>query len=292
MMKQAPLFIVCAVLPLLVSCAGLVEKTGRLLDGSARAEKTLAVYRSMPRSPPAPGALLNRGIELRRVRSRTTEEEFFIIKPEAFPNVRLRCSAPAPDGGFSFIACEYLEAGSAGWNEFSMELSGSGGKFWEQGNIVFIQFEGAFEPAQITDGKIRYGSKRRSGAEALTGLKNRFERIAALTEWMRAYPDVPAFSNRNEFNAFWEPLLLPELSRRGRKMNGLWNGAGTEWVRSEGFKWNARYTEALFPEELRVLRDSGALLRDWEEAPFWIYFIYSWDDLEQILSSELPLFKD
>ncbi|MDR2095497.1 MAG: hypothetical protein LBP76_08260 [Treponema sp.] len=286
MMKKAPPFMVCAVLPLLASCAGLVEKTGRLLDGSAFAEKTLSVYRSLPS---VQGGSPSRGIELRRVRSRT-QEEFLIIKPEAFPTIRLRCSAPAPDGGFSFLACEYLEASSAGWNEFSLELAGPGGKLWEQGNVVFIRLgEGAFEPVQITAGKIRYGSRRQSGNEALTSLRNRYERIAALTKWMHAYPDAPAFSGRKDFKAFWEPLLLPELSRAGRK-NSLRNG--TEWVRSEGIKWNARYTEALFPEELRTLRDSGALLRDWEETPFWIYFIYSWDDLERILSSELPLFKD
>jgi hypothetical protein len=281
--------IMFAVLPLLAGCTGLMERAGQLLDGSAFAEKTLSVYRSLPQTLSAQGdtASLDRGVELRRVRSRDNEE-FLIIKPKAFPNISLRCSAPAFDGGFSFLTCEYLEAGPAGWNEFSLELSG-GGRLWGQGNLVFMQLRPTFEPVQITEGKIRYGSKRAGGAEALAGLRNRRERIAALTEWMRAYPDAPVFSSQKEFSGFWEPLLLPELSRRGKKDRPR---GDTERVRAEGVWWDVRYTADIFPEELRILRDSGALLRDWEEAPFWIYLMYCWDDLEQILCSELPLLKD
>ena len=42
-------------------------------------------------------------------------------------------------------------------------------------------------------------------------------------------------------------------------------------VSVQGFEWNTDYTKAHFAEPLRVLRDSGTLLRDFKESPgLWL----------------------
>jgi hypothetical protein len=272
---------------LLCGCAGLVEKTGRVLDGAAFQEKTLAVYRTMDAEAGGADGTALMGMELSLTLSRGGEE-FLLIKLEAFPAVILRCSAPDQNGTFYFISLEYFEAGYSGWNEFSMALSGSG-KLGGGEHILVLALDEKPEPAQITSGRIRHGNNRIAGEQALSSLRNRGERIQVLCEWMRGAPGVPAFSNYDEFSAYWLPVLMPELSKRKRRPAGWKNN--TEWIMAESVYWNANYTRELFPEELRILRNTGSLLRDWEEAPLWIYLIYEWTYLEKILAGELPLLK-
>jgi hypothetical protein len=47
----------------------------------------------------------------------------------------------------------------------------------------------------------------------------------------------------------------------------------------------------VFPEALRPLRDSGAMLRDWEEASAWIYLEYSWESLLESFYTERDFTK-
>jgi hypothetical protein len=62
-----------------------------------------------------------------------------------------------------------------------------------------------------------------------------------------------------------------------------------EWVSAGGTRWNAAYTRSAFPGELWELRDSGALLRDWEEALPWIRLLYYWDYLAGLLAEPVIL---
>jgi hypothetical protein len=276
-------------LPLILTgCTSLAEKAGRVLDGSAGAEKTLESY--------ADNTAGNGAATLRRVRYRDGTEGI-VITLEAWPTAQFRFiqgenSAGTQRHPLQPVNCTFLCSGYSGWNEITLELSGTGTLRTEE-NAVVTTLESC-ETLGILEGRIRQGDTRLSGQEARLLLQNRQERIDALTEWMQDYAARNAgarsagdggFSNQKEFEQYWKPLLFPELVS-ARKRPAAYNTENVQWSRGEDLRWNTAYTAAIFPELLRPLRDSGALLRDWEEALLWIYFRYQWDEIAKDLSME------
>jgi hypothetical protein len=265
-------------------CASLVsravEKTGQVLDGSAFAEKTAARYRTRIEE----GAAVN--MEVREIVSKSGEPSL-VISLKDFPALRFRGSAPAGNGGFYFTRLDYLGGNYSGWNAFTLDLSGAGTFVTSQGAAV-LSFSAPPEPVQISSGKIRRNETRIAGDEALGLLRNRYERILALTEWMRNREGAPPYYSPASFDAYWRPILLPETVSKKKRPAG-WTAENARWVRAEDVKWNAAYTESLLPEELRILRDSGSLLRDWEEAFEWICFEYAWERIGGYLSGEITM---
>jgi hypothetical protein len=259
-------------------CAGLVEIGGRALDGSAFGEKTLESYRAA-----------EDGLRVRRIR-RKGGETFIAITLEEMPNLRLTGGESGPEGGFYLDALDFFCSSQNGWNEFSRELSGSG-TLRPAGTGAVLRLDGAPLALDISGGKIRRKNARISGDQALQSLRYRQERIGALTEWMHTRGGTPEFADQGAFEEYWRPLLFPELAA-AKKRPAAWNDGEARWVRGEEVNWNRAYTEKLLPEELRPVRDSGALLRDWEEAAGWIYFQYNWDRILESLGGEIPLIKD
>jgi hypothetical protein len=94
------------------------------------------------------------------------------------------------------------------------------------------------------------------------------------------------FANQRAFEKYWKPILFPELVSP-KKRPAAYTAGEPRFVRGEDIRWNAAYTQAVFPETLRPLRDSGTLLRDWEEAAAWIYLTAEWDPLLQSVTKEL-----
>jgi hypothetical protein len=255
-------------------CLSLVEKAGRVLDGAAFEEKTLARYRTEPGGP-FPAA------EIRELRHREGGS-VLAVTLEDFPALELRL-VPAEDGGFHYRSLRYLGGNVSGWNEFTLDLSGAA-VFTVNGEWAYFGGAGP-AAALISAGKMRRGDRRITGDEAMTGLRNRHERITALVEWMKEQAPDRNFADRKKFADYWKPILLPEKVSREWRPPG-WRAIRKEdarWVRAEGTRWNAAYTEVLFPESLRPLRDSGALSRDWEESFEWIYHEFAWDRIGESL---------
>ncbi|MDR1249251.1 MAG: hypothetical protein LBK63_08120 [Treponema sp.] len=273
-------------------CVSLAEAGGRVLDGSAFAEQTLAVYREEPK----------RGTRVDRLKDRAGQERM-VISIDPVPNLRIRCSPPDAEGNFWASSLDFLSLNFSGWNEFSLELSG-GGSFVESvspdgGQRAILQLREPLETLDIKEGKIRRGSARLSGAPALTALRNRRERILVLAQWMEEQSGHSGFSDPAdpmgpaEFEAHWKPLLFPELFKP-KDRPAAWARADTgagEWVLGEDIRWSAAYTEALFPEELWPVRNSGTLLRDWEEAAAWIRLEFEWHTIVAFLSGKIGLVK-
>jgi hypothetical protein len=257
----------------LTGCASLTEKAGTLLDGSARKEKILRRYQSA-----------GRGIEFRELENAGKQEAAILL--DKIPTVKLRLSRPDSQGLFYIESLEFLAGSLSGWHEFSMALSGRG-TFSVQGETASLRLTGPVEELDITRGKIRLAERRLGGDEALTSLRNRYDRIKALTEWMKNQDGVPALagSNRENFEKYWKPLLLPEIIRSKQRPEAFKSRDGP-WIRAEHVKWNAGYTADLFPDELSEYRNSGALLRDWEETVEWIYLEYVWDQIFRILQED------
>jgi hypothetical protein len=224
--------------------------------------------------------------EVRKLIDKQGERSLVILLKE-FPALRFRGSAPGEGGDFYLTGLNYLGGSVSGWNEFTLELSGPG-TFVKSEETAVLMFPVPPEPVQISSGKILRDGNRITGDEALISLRNRYERILALTAWMRSREGAPVYDNPDSFDAYWRPLLLPEIVSK-KKRPAEWKKENAQWVRAEDVKWNITYTQSLLPEDLRILRDSGALLRDWEEAFQWICFEYAWEKIGGSLSREITM---
>ena len=295
-MKSMPVFALAVFFVCTAGCSTVIQKAGEVIDGSAFAEKKTAVYRTGGKKQrwektPAPDS--GTGIVVETL-SRKNGEDHIAIGIAALPTLRLLGSAPDAEGNFSLMSLEFLCPNLSGWNEFSQELSGTG--VFRAGDEAVLRLDGEAELLDITGGRIRRDSTRIAGDLALSVLRNRQERIQALTEWMKARWDQrnqtagKRFAGQGEFERYWQPVLFPEMVR-AKSRPPEWTADWAVWVRGEGVRWNAAYTETLFPEELRPARNSGTLLRDWEEAAAWVYLQYEWDRIIESLMSEIRLVK-
>jgi hypothetical protein len=265
---------------------------GRALDGSAFAEEELALYRLAwapgytDAEEEEPDREESGSLEVRRMRNKDGGESLAVF-PGTLPGLRINATMPDAEGRFYFVSLDFFCSNVMGWNEFTLELSG-GGSFREKDGGAGFAAGVPVEMANISAGSLRRRETRLVGDQALTALRNRQERITALCAWMRAREDVPPFRNAAEFEAWWEPVLLPEIVSSPLRP-ASWTEENAEWADAEDIAWNISYTRAVFSEDLWKVRDSGTLLRDWEEALDWIYFIYEWEDLFNFLSRELYL---
>jgi hypothetical protein len=284
--REAPALFLLGLLALNSGCVSLAEAGGRVLDGSAFKEKTLAAYREAPK----------KGTRVDRLRDKAGQE-FIAIRVDSMPNLRIKGSAPDGEGAFFVHALEFLSPNLNGWNEFTLELSGSGsfveGPSGGGAQTALLQLRPPLETLDISEGKLRRGSARLNGPQALTVLRNRRERIAVLAQWMKEQGGPSGFSDLAEFEAHWKPLLFPELSKP-KDRPAAWAGARADdgaWALGEDIRWSVAYTEALFPEDLWPTRNSGTLLRDWEEAAGWIQLECEWDAIVALLSGTIELTK-
>jgi hypothetical protein len=256
--------------PLLFSgCLSAAEGAGRILEGSL--DYTVTRYRGP-------------GCEVLEKGGRGGHELNILI--DGVPAAVLRASLPEGDGTFHLKSLEYLGGNSQGWVEFSAALSGGGTFISGDGASSSLRLTPPEEPALISGGKIRREGTILSGQGALTALNNRYERIQALADWMRRQ-DAPerAGGRVEDFEAYWKPLLLPELVSAKQRPRQYETGRAVRWAVAEQVRWNASYTEQILPEELRPLRDSGTLKRDWEESRDWIFLVYAWDRIFHTLEA-------
>ena len=253
----------------LSSCISIVEQSGRILDGP---ERTEAVFRLDT-------------VEVRQIRG----DPAIVITLDGMPGLRLYGSQPGIDGSFSLLSCSFVTSNYSGWNEFSRELAGSG-TFWVNGGKALFRLDPGLEALDIREGRIRRADSRLYGEPALTALRNRDARISELAAWMRSAAGGQEFPDQAGFEAYWQGILYPELVSPKRRP-ASWDQEPPEWVRALDVRWNTSYTRRVFPEALRELRDSGTLLRDWEEAAAWIYLEFAWDRIITPLSHEMRLLK-
>jgi hypothetical protein len=251
-----------------------LELAGKALDGSAFAEKKIAVYKASD-------------MELWQMRGKTGVRSL-IIMLEKYPTMRLRASEPNEEGEFNLVSLDYLGGSAQGWNEFKLDIAGEGKLVYGDKTASISVHHDSVEQIQISFARIKRYDTRLSGNEALTLLRNRHERIKSITEWMNSRETPPPKMDADDFEKRWKPILFPEIVPK-RKRPKDWQQQNDQWNRAESVRWNKSYTERVFPEELREIRDSGTMLRDWEEALDWIYNEYEWSRLKEILGQETVL---
>jgi hypothetical protein len=278
-MKVIKYFILVISTFLLFNCVSLMEKTGRVLDGSAFKLKTVSVYKTS-------GEKGNQQEIKIFVVENKDKEKSIIITLENFPMMKLFGSFPDEEGVFTFTTLEFLAGNANGWNEYTMELIGTGNLNLEDTVILKID---EIEPVQITKGRVQLYDTRLTGNEALSALRNRRERLLALTDWMSSL-SIEKGKKIDDFERFWQPILLPETVSRKKRPNG-WIQDADQFQKTDGIRWNISYTERTFSEELWPIRNSGTLLRDWEEAIGWIHLEYEWKNIVELLLKETIFIK-
>jgi len=266
---------------LFCGCISVIEKAGRTLDGSASSEKKVSVYRAFKSKGEAEDMAVT-------VIKNKASEKSVLITIDKYPMMRLRCSMPDENGVFSLNALEYLSGSVQGWSEYSMEILGIGSLSFTETCVLKINSD--IEQIQISSGRIQRYDTRITGAAALTSLRNRNERINATTAWMAAFdaPEKLKIKDIDDFDTFWKPVLFPELVSKKKRPEG-WLIEGDVFVKNEDILWNTGYTGRMFLEDLSPVRNSGTMLRDWEETLSWIYLSYEWENIKEILSKKTVL---
>jgi len=263
-------------------CVSVMEKAGRKIDGSASAEKKVSVYRANKKD----GAAEDMAVTV--IKNKAGEQSV-LIAMDKYPMMRLRGSLPDENGAFYLISLEYLSGSYSGWNEYSMDLLGTGSL--SLGETCVLEIKDDIEHIQITSGRIKRYDTRITGAQALTSLRNRNERIIATTAWMASLnaPEKNSINDIDSFENFWKPILFPEMVSKKKRPDG-WQKEGDIFTEAEDIRWNTGYTKRTFLDELQPVRNSGTMLRDWEETLSWIYLYYEWENIKEILSQK-TIFK-
>jgi len=259
---------------LLFTCVSIVEKTGQVLDGSAFKLKTVSVYKTTGKEEN------QQEIKISVVENKS-KEKLIIITLANFPMIKLLGTFPNEEGVFTLTTLEFLAGSANGWNEYTMELMGTGNLKFKDTVILKIE---EIEPIQITKGRVQRYDTRLTGNEALSALRNRHERLLSLTDWMLSL-NLEKGKKIDDFERFWQPILLPEMVLKKKRPND-WVQKADQFQKTDDIRWNTSYTERTFPEELWPIRNSGTLLRDWEEAVSWIHLEYEWKNIVELLSKE------
>lgn len=130
------------------------------------------------------------------------------------------------------------------------------------------------------------------GEKALALLSHRWDRIQAVDGLLKEkYPDAwydyseprnPAyfwtvFARRiSSFQAGVGPFLFPELYGYPKTDRPADRGP---FLRAESIDWDSEYTKEQFPENLRAIRDSGTMFRDFEEGAGLWRLDFCWEAL-------------
>jgi len=202
--------------------------------------------------------------------------------------VRGELAAIGPDES-SFNAFEARIFGNwpNGWTEGLYEASGSL-QLRRQGGAWISSLRDPFRLWGIKKGEIRYYETYFRRDDGLKKTKQRVDRMIELSGFMRKNLGMPAVYREEKdgdlplvsFKEDVARLLFPErvdfgaLEAEGRLASGFRTVPGeAAEVSGDGLVWRTDYTKALLPENLRELRDSGTLHRDFEEAPgLWMSF--------------------
>jgi hypothetical protein len=262
-------------------CFSVADGAGRVLDGSAFEEKKIAFYRSSIKD----GDRVD--MEVVEVQNKAGERSVLLSLGD-FPMMKLRGTMPNENGEFFLLSLEFLGGSVQGWNEYTMDLLGEGSLVLGDNSVLELNEE--IEKVEISYARIQRHDTRIIGNEALTGLRNRRERVSAVVQWMRSLDASENGQSIENFEMYWKPVLFPEVV--SKKYSPLdWTREGDIFIKSEDINWNTSYTKRVFPEELHQVRNSGTLLRDWEEALSWLYMEYQWDSIVQCFSQETVLRK-
>lgn len=248
------------------SIGNLVEKGGRVIDGSQFEFKTEQRWRTLD------GAAL----DLRVGKDRDGGDSVMWTHP-SIPYLTFYGTRPSSNGIFHVTRVHFLAGNYGGWNEYECEASGTGRfRYFGEGNASWTLLTPIVR-GDINYGKIRRDDTRIVGERAVDALRGRDERIRYLTNWMREIAPAAerqvnkekilapsGYTAQTEFERYWKPLLLPRTRAQKKAAPAL-------------------------PELFQSEAAREALDTDWDEALSWIYVDYAWKNLTIVLNNEFML---
>jgi len=175
---------------------------------------------------------------------------------------------------------------SNGWTESELEASGQ---------LIFKKNENdkykciVIEEIELLDVKtasIKFFDDYYFGDKAKRNVKNKLDRINSINNFLKEKENIPYFKslktrdkNQKSYISSTYELFFPELT-----LNSPYINKNSEYkikslkedtVLEETILWNKRYTRDIFPENLQPIRDSGSLLRDYEESVELFFMDYN-----------------
>ncbi len=139
--------------------------------------------------------------------------------------------------------------------------------------------------ARASKATIRYRDALLRGNDARDLLDRRVLRIRSACDFLRTRLEGREFAlydteERDHRHASFRHaagmVLFPEVygyAEGAKPADGETEG-GSRYRKGEGLRWDTLYSERELPAELREVRDSGTLWRDWEETGRMFYYIY------------------
>lgn len=172
-------------------------------------------------------------------------------------------------------AMQFLAVWPNGWTEGEANIFAKL-KLTKEENYYKCKIEEKFEIFEITKGAIRYQDDYYYDDKGLINVKNKFDRIIALNEFLKKQEGsqefflTPIFSSKTNksYKDNFEKFLFPELfldSVVYKSSNFKITDPSNDLILGENILWNKKYTDNFFPEHLKNVRNSGTMLRDFEE---------------------------
>ena len=185
--------------------------------------------------------------------------------------------------------CSIWSHTGTGWISGTSEIYGII-RVTESNGICRIEAGDIPEFSEVKKAKIRYSSNLITGSKAVLQLEWQLERIRSVNEFLKQTGKLPDyFSHSWMFDRYDESyqkkikdILMPELTMHPVLKNNEFKPVpgSPGYIITEDTAWNIRYTETVFPQHLKPLRNTGVMRKDFEEAfpiMFSDYnFVYFW----------------
>ncbi|MGO8693988.1 MAG: hypothetical protein ACLQMF_09990 [Rectinemataceae bacterium] len=162
---------------------------------------------------------------------------------------------------------DWFDNWANGWTQATFLLDGIAGLRPSSSGWV-LHVEKAPQLDAVESASIRYFDTYVRGDKGLTEFTHRWDRIQAVTlDISTRFPASAAARDRRAL----ERYLFPEIY-------GYDSPPASDHAKvvGQGFEWNSDYTKEHFSEPLRILRDSGTMLRDYKESPGLWFLALEW----------------
>ena len=184
--------------------------------------------------------------------------------------------------------------GHDGWTEAVIALEGILELIKKDENNWVLKGTEPPRTGSVLQAEIRYRRDKIYADRAVDMMNRRLDRVLALSGFVRTAlkpEDYDFFQakkyhrkkgyNPKDFEADLKSLLFPELYGFSDEFPEPESSLNEEerYIRSEEVLWDSQYTREYFPEELLKVRDSGTLLRDYDEASELIILFCLWQEL-------------
>lgn len=222
----------------------------------------------------------NRSVEV-EIRSSLIPAMSLLGEMEIFPDIRV----------IYITQLSFFDNWPNGWTSGSYEASGKI-TLIQKNDFWFCSIDDELEIWDIVSGQIRYYDTYYRGDQGLRKVRNRVDRLKEVSRYLVEEQKFPGLFGHFKkettrspgFTSAVTPFLFPErygfkkletLKELAPKFIDSTDPDIQEFSMGAGLRWRVDYSTAVFPENLRELRNSGTLWRDFEEAPELFFSFYN-----------------